>query len=217
MKKLMFMLMLVPFMAQADVNSTSQAASGSFAGSASQTSTYIDQSGNVSQVDAAKMERLVAPVFAPALSSGTNPCAISISGGITIPGIGGIAGGGVYNDKDCNVRENLRIVGAMVRKDDNPTGAILIKNIACQSAQLWDAIEMTAIESGDTDMACRNERPDDPQEYVVLRPQPLPQSYDSQVAHRSVIEPSAMAVSYEDDSETEWFAAGSSGNTMLDF
>jgi len=49
-----------------------------------------------------------APAYAPSIDP-TVPCAIPLTGGITVPGVGGLAGGSAYIDKGCEIREMVRL------------------------------------------------------------------------------------------------------------
>jgi len=53
-------------------------------------------------------EDYAAPGYAPSINA-TVPCAIPVTGGLTLPGVGGLSGGSAYVDEECEVREAVRL------------------------------------------------------------------------------------------------------------
>lgn len=156
MKKLFLFLMLVPFALQADPTATSGSQSGAISGAASQAGAVgmIDQSYN--KVEAEK--RQAPGVFGAGVASGTNPCVVSLSGGLSIPG-GAFNLGSAFEDGECTVRESLRLMAA-ISAGNEPANQIMLREVACQSQVYWDAMERTFIETQDDRYLCGNPRPD---------------------------------------------------------
>ncbi len=126
------------------------------------------------------MNDMVPNVFAPSLTAGSNLCAMSLSAGGSGGGFG-LTLGGTYESNDCNVRENLRVMGALLRKDGNTQAASILKNISCQGVILWDAMELAAMETGNADLACKNERPKEMGRFQLRPVADLPKPYDTVV------------------------------------
>jgi hypothetical protein len=61
-------------------------------------------------------------------------------------------------------------VGSMVRAQNNPQGALVMKNLMCQSQQMWKAMELAGIEGGNRALECINNEPGIGS-YVKLREQ----------------------------------------------
>ena len=152
---LLFSLFASVSFAEGYIDSNSQ--SGALAGAASQAGAVgmIDQSSTV--VDAVNMRDRAPGVFGAGVASGTNPCVVSMSGGISIPG-GGFNLGSAYEDGECTVRESLRLMAA-ISNSAEPSNQIFLREIACQSVTYWDSMERTYIETEDTRYLCGNPRP----------------------------------------------------------
>lgn len=103
---------------------------------------------------------LAPTLFAPGLVGGTNPCVVSMSGGITTGGFG-ISAGNAYVDKECEVRESLRLMAAISNAQES-ANQTLLREIACQSAVYWDAMERTSTSLDDPRYHCLNPRPSGP-------------------------------------------------------
>ncbi len=101
---------------------------------------------------------MVPSFVSPGLTAGSNPCALSVSASGVGAGFG-FGVGWVYQDHECSVRENLRIVGGMLRKDGDASAQLVLKNYICQSQHGWNAMELAAMEGGNGNLRCRNERP----------------------------------------------------------
>ena len=161
MKKIAIFALMFPMAAMAD----SYSSAGSIAGSTSGAIGYIDNSTRVTE--AADVKHRNPGVFAAGVTAGgTNPCIVSVGGGASASGVG-INFAQAYNDKECTIRESLRLMAAVAT--NTPNNHVLMRNIACQSQVYWDAMEMTAQETGDARYGCPNPRPeDDP--VVIIRP-----------------------------------------------
>lgn len=133
--------------------SQSVAYSGSGSSSMNEGNTTVIETTNH-----ADLEDAVPNVFAPSLASGSNPCTVSLAGGLSVSGIGGSVGA-AYTDRECSVRESLRIMGSMLRAENNLQAASILKAVSCQSEIYWNAMELASIETGNKDLACRNELP----------------------------------------------------------
>jgi len=150
------------------ITSTSGAASYSASGSQASGTATSDQGqttgvGNayapVTTNEAADFRDRAPGVFAAGTTAGgSNPCIVSVGGGLCVPGTGGMNFSRAYSDRDCTIRETLRIVSALVdvRKPEN---RILLREIACQSEIMFDALERAAAATGDSDFACIGPRP----------------------------------------------------------
>lgn len=140
------------------------------------------------------MNDMVPNVFAPSLTAGSNLCAMSLSAGGSGGGFG-ITLGGTYESKECNVRENLRVMGALLRKDGNQQAASILKSISCQSTLYWDSLELAAIETGNADLACKNERPKRVGRFELRPVADLPRGYDAVVSdNQNIRDESEVAV-----------------------
>ncbi len=166
--------------------SQSQSAAGAISGASGNltsiggTELGVTQSESVYS-EASDMGDMVPNVFAPSLTAGSNLCAMSLSAGGSGGGFG-ITLGGTYESNECNVREGLRVMGAMLRKDGNVQSASILKSISCQSVLYWDSLELAAIETGNTDLACKNERPKELGRFQLRPVADLPRAYDTVVS-----------------------------------
>jgi hypothetical protein len=111
-----------------------------------------------SYVEGVDLSKTVPAFVLPGLTAGSNPCALSVTAGGSGAGFG-FGVGWVYQDQDCGVRENMRIVGGMLRANNNPNGQLVMKNIMCQSSSMWKAMELSSIEGGAKNLRCINEQP----------------------------------------------------------
>jgi hypothetical protein len=123
-----------------------------------QTNTAPNTGNTTSYVEAPDLGDSVPAFVTPGLTAGSNPCALSVSAGGAGAGFG-FGLGWVYQDHECTVRENLRIVGGMLRKDGNQDAQLVLKNYICQSPTGWDAMEMAASEGSNPQLRCVNQRP----------------------------------------------------------
>lgn len=177
MKKLLLLLLLLPLTVMAE-NDTTTAGSASQAGAISGAQSgaigLIDQSTNT--VQAADFKDRAPGVFGAGVASGTNPCVVSLSGGISLPG-GGINMGSAFEDGECTVRESLRLMAA-ISTSEEPANQVFLREIACQSVVYWDAMERTATQLDDERYLCGNPRPDTgvmPLRDRLAAPKPTPQ------------------------------------------
>lgn len=103
------------------------------------------------------LSKSVPGMWAPGLGGGgSNPCVVSASGAGAGSGFG-ISLGGSWNDDECQVREHLRIMGGQLNKDSREAQAVQ-KAIACQSDMLRKAMQEAAEETGDSRIACLEDR-----------------------------------------------------------
>jgi len=115
------------------------------------------QFGNSTGSDLSKS---VPSVFAAGVTAGgSNPCVVSVGFG------GSIAGGGVnfsqaYNDAECQVRESLRLMVAILPNSNDKGSQMLIRETACQSDVYWQAMERVYIGTQDERFLCTNPRPE---------------------------------------------------------
>lgn len=175
--------------ASVNTNAVSGAASKSASGAASlgnhTTVTVPLTMTETSTSKGSDLDETVPNVFAPALTAGSNNCALSVSGGASGAGFG-VSLAAAYESGECNVRESLRVMGGMLRTENNPQAASILKAVACQSVIYWDSLELAAIEIGNADLACKNERPKELGRFELRTPQQLPASYPAMVANDGV-------------------------------
>lgn len=144
----------------------SDSASGAIAGSQSGSIGYIDNGTHTSE--AVDMQDRAPGVFAAGVTAGgSNPCVVSIGGGLSVPG-GGLNFANAYNDGECNVRESLRLMAA-ISSSAEASNQILLREVSCQSVTLWDAMERTYMETKDERYMCSNERPKSLTEAIAYR------------------------------------------------
>ena len=187
----------------AGVSSGSQ--SGALAGAASQAGAIgmIDQSSSNTTVDAVEMGHRAPGVFSAGVTAGgSNPCVVSIGGGLSVPG-GGINFANAYNDQECNVRETLRLMAA-ISSSAETSNQILLREISCQSVTMWDAFERTYNETGDNRYFCTNERPEESKRFIAGRARHAPVAsvaYDLDGGNRvkAQVVKSMLGQGYEDD------------------
>lgn len=179
--------------------SQSQSAAGAISG-ASGNITSIGMGGttlstqSTTYADESPLSDMVPNVFAPSLTAGSNLCAMSLSAGGSASGWG-ITLGGTYESSECNVRDSLRVMGAMLRTDGNPQAASILKSISCQSVIYWDSLELAAIETGNADLACKNERPRRMGRFELRPVADLPRGYDAVVSdNQNIREQEEIAV-----------------------
>ena len=91
-------------------------------------------------------------------AGGSNPCVVSIGGGGSGSGFG-FNFSQAYNDGECQIRESVRLMSAIVKGDD-PQNQIFLREVTCQSTIYWDAMERTYAETGDMRFYCDNPRPE---------------------------------------------------------
>ena len=150
--------------------------------------------------------------YAPPVSAGSNPCAVGFSGGLSLSGFGASAGG-VYIDPECSLREWYRLLN---EKLGTSVGAAMIrKNALCRSAEMWDVMELTAMEMKDPEFACKNVRPQ--MQYVELRPiGDLPQSFEieSRKQHPDPQKYSSRKVKYSTNGRQSGFSGENDGKAV---
>jgi len=169
MKHILFTLVLalamVSTQAIADANANSQ--SGSIAGSQSGAvgsinngieAGYINASTNVSE--AADLGDSVPGVFSAGVTAGgSNPCIVSVGGGASGSGFG-INFARAYNDGECQIRESLRLMVAILPNNNDKGSQMLIRETACQSDVYWQSMERVYLTTNDPRFLCTNPRPD---------------------------------------------------------
>jgi len=176
--------MVISGTAFADTESKSNADSGS----ASQAGAigFIDQSTNTGS----DLGNSVPGVFAAGTTAGgSNPCVVSIGGGGSGSGFG-FNFSSAYNDGECQIRESVRLMSAIVKGDD-PQNQIFLRDVTCQSTIYWDAMERTFAETEDMRFFCDNPRPENG--IVKIRDRKHP------VAHR-VVKVQPVNVGYANNS-----------------
>ena len=115
----------------------------------------------------ADLSKSIPSVFAAGTTAGgSNPCVVSVGFG------GSIAGGGLnfsqaYNDSECQVRESLRLMVAILPNSNDKGSQMLIRETACQSDVYWQAMERVFISTKDRRFLCTNPRPDN--KPIVIR------------------------------------------------
>ena len=167
---LFFALVVISGISYADPTASSGSTSDAQSGAASQAGAigYINNSKNDSKVDAVEMGHRAPGVFAAGVTAGgSNPCVVSIGGGISVPG-GGINFANAYNDGECNVRETLRLMAA-ISSSAETGNQILLREISCQSVTIWDAFERTFNKTSDERYFCENERPENKDRFIAGR------------------------------------------------
>lgn len=211
-------LLLTASTTYADVTSQS----GSYSGAASQAgSQAVSGQGQGQSIDmgstnveAANLHDRAPGVFAAGVTAGgTNPCVVSIGAGLSVPG-GGLNFANAYNDGECNVRETLRLMAA-ISSSAETGNQILLREIACQSATLWDAFERTYNATGDERYFCGNERPNVDNKFKAARnfytPKPskwvvTPAQNDSMATPYSKQEQNIVRAMLLDGNESDAFA-----------
>ena len=170
MKKLITFLFLTCLSSISYADTKADAQSGSIAGSQSGAIGFIDQSSRTSNstVKASDLKDRAPGVFSAGVTAGgSNPCVVSIGGGLSVPG-GGINFANAYNDGECNVRETLRLMGAL-SSSATEENQVLLREIACQSVTMWDAFERTYNVTNDPRYFCENERPENKLGFIAAR------------------------------------------------
>lgn len=153
----------------------SESASGAISGAESQAGAIgmIDNSSFASTTEADNLHDLAPGVFAAGVTAGgSNPCIVSVGGGLSIGG-GGFNVANAYNDSECQIREALRLMTAISAQPTQQDGAlnnqVLLREIACQSIVYWDAMERTYFQTMDDRYYCSNPRPEDPGVRIASR------------------------------------------------
>jgi len=188
----------------ADPAATAGSTSGALSGAQSQAGSigYIDNGTHT--VEASNLKDNAPGVFSAGVTAGgSNPCVVSIGGGLSVPG-GGINFANAYNDKGCDIRENLRLMAA-ISSSAEVSNQVLLREISCQSVVYWDAFERTYDATGDSRYFCANERPEDNKNFIAGRlkhnPRTQNMAYDldggNSVKHQVVS--SMLSQGYEDD------------------
>ncbi|RLA66546.1 MAG: hypothetical protein DRQ78_04145 [Epsilonproteobacteria bacterium] len=184
--------MVISGAAFADPTASSGSLSGAFANTNSTAGAigFIDQSSNTSIVEASDLSKSVPGVFAAGTTAGgSNPCVVSIGGGGSGSGFG-FNFSSAYNDGECQIRESVRLMSAIVKGDD-PQNQIFLREVTCQSTIYWDAMERTFAETDDMRFFCDNPRPENG--IVKIRDRKHP------VAHR-VVKVQPVSVGYANNS-----------------
>jgi len=138
-------------------NGGARAAGSTGALSSGASLSFTDSS--VKTYEASDLSKSVPGVFAAGTTAGgSNPCVVSIGGGGAGSGFG-FNFSQAYNDGECQIRESVRLMSAIVKGDD-PQNQIFLREVTCQSTIYWDAMERTYAETGDMRFYCDNPRPE---------------------------------------------------------
>jgi len=92
-------------------------------------------------------------------AGGSNPCVVSVGGGVSGPGYG-VNFARAYNDGECQIRESLRLMVAILPNNNDTGSQMLIRETACQSDVYWQSMERVYIQTNDDRFLCTNPRPD---------------------------------------------------------
>ena len=162
MKHILFTMVLALCMVstQAFADSNANANSGSLSASGSQSGAIgmIDQSHTT--VEAADLGDSVPSVFAAGVTAGgSNPCVVSVGAGASASGVG-INFARAYNDGECQIRESLRLMVAILPNNNDKGSQMLIRETACQSDVYWQSMERVYLTTQDDRFLCSNPRPD---------------------------------------------------------
>lgn len=136
--------------ANADANSGSL--SGAYLG--------LDQSDHSStSIGASDLGDNVPSVFSAGVTAGgSNPCIVSVGGGAGWSGAG-FNFARAYNDGECQVRESLRLIVAILPNSNDRGSQMLIRETACQSDIFWQSMERVYISTKDPRFLCSTPRP----------------------------------------------------------
>jgi len=111
-------------------------------------------------IEASDLSKAVPSVFSAGVTAGgSNPCVVSVGGGASFSG-GGFNFARAYNDGECQVRESLRLMVAILPNNSDKGSQMLIRETACQSDIYWQSMERVYINTGDDRFLCTNPRPD---------------------------------------------------------
>ncbi len=121
----------------------------------------LDQSDHsTTTIEASDLGDAVPGVFSAGVTAGgSNPCVVSVGGGASFSG-GGFNFARAYNDGECQVRESLRLMVAILPNNADKGSQMLIRETACQSDIYWQSMERVFINTGDSRFLCTNPRPD---------------------------------------------------------
>jgi len=121
----------------------------------------LDQSDHSStNIESSDLGDAVPSVFAAGVTAGgSNPCVVSIGGGVSVSG-GGFNYTQAYNDGECQIRESLRLMVAILPNNADKGSQMLIRETACQSDVYWQSMERVYIKTQDDRFLCSNPRPD---------------------------------------------------------
>jgi len=178
MKKIIVLMILSMFLLSsnvfADSSSNAGAQSGSYSGG-SQSGSYsgdshsgdsqsylgLDQSDHsATTIDASDLSRNVPSVFSAGVTAGgSNPCIVSVGGGAGWSGAG-FNFARAYNDDECQVRESLRLIVAILPNTSDVGSQMLIRETACQSDIFWQSMERVYINTKDERFLCTTPRPE---------------------------------------------------------
>ena len=159
-------LVSIPAFADSNANANSGALSGSQSGAYSGGSQsgavlLLDQSDHsATTIEASDLSEAVPSVFSAGVTAGgSNPCVVSVGGGASIAG-GGFNFARAFNDGECQVRESLRLMVAILPNNNDKGSQMLIRETACQSDIYWQSMERVYINTNDSRFLCTNPRPD---------------------------------------------------------
>jgi len=118
----------------------------------------VDRS--ITHIEASDLGDAVPGVFSAGVTAGgSNPCVVSVGGGASIAG-GGFNFARAFNDGECQVRESLRLMVAILPNNNDTGSQMLIRETACQSDIYWQSMERVYINTNDSRFLCTNPRPD---------------------------------------------------------
>ena len=164
MKHILFTMVLalcmVSTQAFADANAGSKSSGVGIAGSTSGAIGMIDNSQSSVVSEAADLRDTVPSVFAAGVTAGgSNPCIVSVGAGASFSG-GGVNFTRAYNDGECQIRESLRLMVAILPNNNDKGSQMLIRETACQSDVYWQSMERVFLKTSDDRFLCSNPRPD---------------------------------------------------------
>lgn len=167
---------------------TSANVQGVQSGSLSGSYLGLDQSDHsTTTIDASDLSRSVPSVFSAGVTAGgSNPCIVSVGGGAGWQGAG-FNFARAYNDGECQVRESLRLIVAILPNTSDVGSQMLIRETACQSDIFWQSMERVYIATKDTRFLCTTPRPEnkpiairDRVQEEIIRTQAPKRSFESQ-------------------------------------
>jgi len=201
MKKIIVLMILSMFLLSSNVfadnngnlnrvsgETTSANVQGVQSGSLSGSYLGLDQSDHsTTTIDASDLSRSVPSVFSAGVTAGgSNPCIVSVGGGAGWQGAG-FNFARAYNDGECQVRESLRLIVAILPNTSDVGSQMLIRETACQSDIFWQSMERVYIATKDTRFLCTTPRPEnkpiairDRVQEEIIRTQAPKRSFESQ-------------------------------------
>jgi len=159
----------------------------------------LDQSDHsTTTIEATDLGDAVPSVFAAGVTAGgSNPCVVSVGGGASFSG-GGFNFARAFNDGECQVRESLRLMVAILPNNNDKGSQVLIRETACQSDIYWQSMERVYINTNDKRFLCSNPRPDN--KPIAIRDRAL-----EDIVETAVKKPVKNNYVYEDTKTTNGF------------